>query len=385
MALDVKKLAAGLTPEQKTELLRELQASPQGDKIQPRSAATVPAQQEKFVPPPGLEHNEQPSSKAVALIEQEIQVDNFLSTEQSAPLVDPNNPFLPAAVSGPLPQNSHEIIRDKYFDTGIVDPDTMQEDVAAHAPPPLPPPPEGMGLEKRNARAEPGKPLTLADTTGPALKDEFDRDRAKMRNDTAAKAAAKPPVKSVIKQARANVDLSDPMVAMCPKELREKQPDGFDPYSLINRRIREFLSQPTLKGGLALSNRVVFEQKDRPSVSIENSVMFGFEPIVVLGRALTSGATKMYVGYAQPGPEALTEALRFILTTLKNWAMGKEFIPEKEAAANVTGTMRRTDGSVITDASNRPMRPTIGQFVFKPKIHVYQPLDYTEQVAVVIA
>lgn len=361
--MDVSKLLSALTPEQRAELKAELN----------KPAGPAPAAPAKFVPPAGLSHSEHVAEKTAVAIEDEVQVDNFLSTEPSAPVVA-SNPFL----SKPLPTTSHEIIRDEYFNTGEVNPDNPLQKPALPSAPPLPPPPAGWMPNKEPVLAKPGQPLTLADTTGPALKDEFDRARARERS-------AQPKSNNVIKQARANVDLSDPMVAMCPKELREPQPNGFNPYDLLNRRIREFLAQPTLKGGLSLTNRVVFEQKDRPSVSIENAVMFGFAPIVPLGRALSSGATKLYLGYAQPGPETLTEALRVVLTTLKNWALGREFVPEKEAAANVSGSMRRTDGSVITDASGRAMRPSVGQFVFKPKIYVFQPLDYTEQAAVVIA
>lgn len=359
--MDMRKFVQALTPEQLTELKAALNSAA----VTPQKATAPTAPASRFVPPAGLAHNIQPDAKTAVAIEEEVQIDNFLSTDPKP--TPTQNPFL----AKPLPTTSHEIIRDKYYNTGEVELGQKPKAVTPSQPP-LPPPPEGWMPNKTDVRATPGRPLTLADTTGPALKDEFARAKARER------------VSGTIKQGRAAVDLSDPMVAMCPKELREKQPDNFNPYDLINKRVREFLAQPGLPGGLALTERVLFDQKDRPSVPIENAVMFDFEPVVVLGRVLSSGATKLYVGYAQPGQESLTDALRTILTTLKNWALGKEFVAG-EAAANVGGTMKRVDGSTITDAGGRPMRAATGNFVFKPKIHVFQPLDYSEQVAVVIA
>jgi len=269
----------------------------------------------------------------------------------------------------PLPRNSTELDSNpaNYMDGAV--PKSQ----------PLPPPPEFARRAPVSPRSEqPNRPLTFAEQVGAARKDEVAHEKSSAAHQR-LEAALEDPERNYIK-----ADLSDPMAALCPPEMREAQPANFRPYEILANRVRQFLENPRIINAPELINRVRFDRADMPSVALEEAEAAGFKTRFVLARPLTKVSNKWFLGYVQPSPDSLTEALKALLLVLRDWSVGKEIEPAVTAAYAQRRDMVRSDGSKLTDDQGRALRPTKENVMYKPKIHIFAPFDYPEQVAVAI-
>ena len=266
----------------------------------------------------------------------------------------------------PLPRNSTELNSNPAnYSDGELPPEQ-----------PLPPPPEFARRAPVNPKGREGRPLTFAEQVGAARKDEVAHEKSSAAHQRLEEALTDPERNYV------KADLSDPMAALCPPEMREAQPSNFRPYEVLASRIRQFLENPRLINAAELTTRVRFSKMDMPSIPLEEAEAAGFKMRFVLGRPLTKVSNKWFVGYVQPSPETLAAALKLVLLTLRDWSVGKEIEPAGTAAYAQRRDMVRSDGSKLTDSEGRALRPTKENVLHRPKIHIFAPFDYPEQVAV---
>lgn len=163
-----------------------------------------------------------------------------------------------------------------------------------------------------------------------------------------------------------------PVKTHCPPEEKEVQPPGFQPFPFIRDKIDEFLNHPKNDVGAArLYNRIEFEQSDIYAIDIAEADEANLDFEFILGYPADRTRARLFVGFAEPGPETVLAALEKVFHKLTDWMEGKEAQPTKTPAANVEREGGRD-------------KPPVSKTHYKQKMYVVTPYDYPGEVAVVV-
>lgn len=213
---------------------------------------------------------------------------------------------------------------------------------------------------------------TFAEQTGAARRDEVQHEKAARMRRTQSEGDSD--------SVRSSANLGNPLVAMCPPELREPQPADFRPSELLRQLITAFCEHPNLQNGAAIARRVHYDMLDSPSIHVSDAEIAGLEPVFILGRQIESSATKRYCGYAAPSPDTYKEAEEKVLQLLQAWSEGKEAV-QKKAPQNVERMILKD-----TDLKGRTIttRPVIEKFHYRQTLRIFRPMDDAGQICIVV-
>lgn len=223
------------------------------------------------------------------------------------------------------------------------------------------------------ATANPPKMKTFAEQAGAARHDELQQDKARrMRRVHSEKEA---------EHGKQTMDLSNPLSAMCPNELREPQPSDFRPAEQLRQFVDSFCNSPQTNQGPALIRRVHYDVVDQPTIPISDAEMAGLEPVFIAGRQIESSPTKRYCGYDCPSPDTYMEVESKVRQILEAWDAGKEAAYKKPAIE--AGKRKVMDD---TNSRGEPIktRPPIDKFSYRQSIYIYRPMDDAGQICVVV-
>jgi len=214
---------------------------------------------------------------------------------------------------------------------------------------------------------------TFAEQSGPSRHDELQQDSVRK-------------MKRVLSEKTADdkdnqVDLGNPLSAMCPDALRESQPADFRPSEQLRQFVESLCNAPSTTQGAALRRRVMYSVVDQPTVHISDAELAGLEPVFLLGRQIEASPNKRYCGYDCPSLDTYIDAEAKVRQLLEAWDAGKE--------AKYRKTTFDVERKVLEDTDNKGRtirtKPVIDKFHYRQKLYIFRPMDDAGQICIVVA